>query len=66
MQEYRDYTVTLRFQFPAWDEMDGIPFHLSARNKSEAVRQTRKLAARDGHTPARGKGRATFTAVLTA
>lgn len=56
------YTVTLRFQFPAWDEREGIPYAIEADSKREAIGFARRYAARDGHTPATGKGRATFTA----
>ena len=55
------YIVTLRFQFPAHDERDGIPFEVEATGKAEAIRRARLTAYRDGHTGT-GKGRATFTA----
>jgi hypothetical protein len=32
-----NYIVTLRFQYPAWDEKDGIPFDVSAATKTAAV-----------------------------
>jgi hypothetical protein len=59
------YVVTLRFQFPAWDEKDGIRFAgIVAESKSEAIRLARREAERDGHIPGARKGRVTFTAEL--
>lgn len=59
------FTVTIRFQYPAWDEKDGIPYdHIDAKSKSEAIKIVRKEAERDGHLPARDKGRVTLTAVV--
>ena len=55
------YVVTLRFQFPAWDETNGMPYEVDARSKSEAIRMVRTLAFKDGHV-GRGKGRYWFTA----
>lgn len=55
------YTVTLRFQYPAWDEKDGIVYEIEARTKAEAIRYARSQARNDGHTQT-GKGRYTFTA----
>lgn len=57
----RNYTVTLRYQYPAWDEKDGIPYEVYAKSKSAAVSRVRKMADADGHTMS-GKGRITFTA----
>jgi hypothetical protein len=56
------YRVGLRFQFPAWDEKNGLWFDVYAANKRDAVRAARRMAERDGHVPFRGKGRVTFTA----
>lgn len=57
------YTVTIRFQHPAWDEVDGIEYaDILAGSKSEAIAKVRKLAADDGHL-GRAKGRAWLTAV---
>lgn len=56
------YEVTLRFQFPAWDERDGLRYEVDAPSKSVAVATARRMAERDGHLPARGKGRVTLTA----
>lgn len=56
------YTVTIRFQHPAWDEVNGIAYtDISARSKSEAIAIVRNKARNDGHTGT-GKGRYTFTA----
>ena len=55
------YKVTLRFQYPAHDERDGIPFEFEAKSKSQAIRYARRQAENDGHLCG-GKGRVTFTA----
>lgn len=58
------YTVTLRFQHPAWDEVNGIVYDdISARTKAEAINIVRTKAFSDGHT-GRGKGRYWFTAEI--
>ncbi|MFZ5533412.1 MAG: hypothetical protein ACOY5H_07795 [Pseudomonadota bacterium] len=58
----KSYTVTVRFQYPAWDEVDGIEYKgIDACSKSEANAIVRKLAADDGHLGSL-KGRVTFTA----
>ena len=64
---YKTYTVTIRFQSPAWDEVNGIPYTgIEATSKSAAIKQVRRLAWDDGHTAlATGKGRITFTATET-
>ena len=51
------YTVTMRFQHPAWDEKDGIDFEVSAYSKREANNKARQQAERDGHT---GKNRGQY------
>lgn len=55
------YSVTLRFQCPAWDEKDGIVYEVEARTKAEAISYARSQARNDGHAQT-GKGRYTFTA----
>lgn len=56
------WTVTLRFQFPAWDEVDGLVYEdVRAASKAEANAIARRMADNDGHLGG-GKGRATFTA----
>ena len=58
------FTVTLTFQYPAWDEKNGIVYEdIIARNKSEAVKEARRQARNDGHTGTGGKGLCWFTAV---
>jgi hypothetical protein len=57
---YKNYTVTLRFQFPAWDEKDGYTYEVLGKSKSDAIKSAKRLAEDDGHTC--GKGRRTFTA----
>jgi len=59
----KDYIVTLRFKFPAWDEKNGIPFEVQAKSKSDAVKKARLQAERDGHSgQSKSKGSSTFTA----
>lgn len=59
---YRDWDVRLSFEYPAWDEREGIWYRgISARTKAEANRAARHQAHGDGHL-AGGKGRVTFTA----
>jgi hypothetical protein len=60
--EYKTYTVTLRFQFPAWDEREGIPFEVTARTKADAIKQARRQADYGGHLCG-GHGRVSFKAV---
>lgn len=56
------WDVHLRFQSPAWDEVDGIWYRgIAARSRSEANKIARKLATNDGHISS-GKGNAFFTA----
>lgn len=57
----QEYTVTLRFQYPAWDEKNGIPYTVTAKSKSEAIESARRQAYNDGHLCG-GKGRVTFKA----
>ncbi len=57
------WDVVLRFQYPSWDEVDGIVYRdIRARSKSEAISRARQLATRDGHTIGGGKGRYWFAA----
>lgn len=56
------FNVLLTFQYPAWDEKDGIAYpDIEADSKSDANSIARRLARDDGHLMT-GKGRATFTA----
>ncbi|MBP8275284.1 MAG: hypothetical protein KAX55_00125 [Propionivibrio sp.] len=56
------WTVTLRFQYPAWDEAAGILYQdIRAASKAEANAIVRRMADNDGHLQG-GKGRVTFTA----
>lgn len=58
----KTFTVRLSFQYPAWDEVDGLMYRgIQADSKSEANRIARKMALNDGHL-AGGQGRVTFTA----
>lgn len=60
--EKRDYVVTLRFKFPAWDERDGLRYNVRATGKADAIRRAKSQANADGHLI--GRGRYTFTAEL--
>lgn len=62
MGEFKQYEVTLRFQHPAWDEKNGIPFSVEACSKAEAIKHARREADIAGHLCG-GKGRVTFKAV---
>lgn len=56
------YTVTLRFEFPAWDEADGLVYRdIVARSRKDANEQVRRMARDDGHI-AGGKGRVWLSA----
>lgn len=56
------WDVTLRFEYPAWDETEGIAYPgIPASSKSAAIRQARREAESDGHA-CRGRGRYWFTA----
>ena len=62
MPELSRWRVTMRFQWPAWDEADGIVYQdILAESKSAAIRSVRKLAASDGHAIG-GRGRYWFSA----
>lgn len=61
----RVWSVRMRFEFPAWDEVDGILFEgIRARTKAEANADARSQAGRDGHLHG-GKGRVWFAAAET-
>lgn len=56
------WTVTLRFQYPAWDETAGIVYvDIRAVSKAAANAIVRRMAYNDGHLHG-GKGRVAFTA----
>jgi len=56
------WTVTMRFQYPAWGEVDGIVYQeITAATKAEANAAARRMADNDGHLHG-GKGHVTFTA----
>ena len=57
------WTGTLRYQHPAWDEVDGIVFeNVPGHSKSEAVRAARQRASNAGHLIGRGMHWFTATA----
>lgn len=58
----RLWNVRLTFQYPAWDEVNGIEYPgIPAHSKTAANAIARRRASNDGHLCG-GKGRATFTA----
>ena len=59
------YTVTIRKQFPSWDEKNGIVYQdVTGRSKSEAIANARFRARNAGHTgDSKTSGRAIFSAV---
>ena len=57
------YTVTIKKQFPAWDETEGLGYYgVEAKSKSEAIKFIREESRWDGNTGP-GQGRTTFSAV---
>jgi len=60
----KNYIVTIRFQFPAWDEKKGLHYEVTASTKAAAITKVRRLSEIDGHTgvSGSGKGRASFKA----
>ena len=58
------YTVTLRYQFPNWDETKGLRYTIEADSKSSAIRYARRRATDDGNAgPGLHHGRQTWSAV---
>jgi len=57
----KKYIVTLRYQYPAWDEKSGLQYEVSAENKSDAIKIARWNATTDGQLCG-GKGRVSFKA----
>jgi hypothetical protein len=58
------YTVTLRYEYPAWDEVNGINYSgIEAKCKSDAIKTARKKAETCGHCQ-KGKGRYWFAAEI--
>lgn len=58
----KTYTVTARFQYPAWNMVNGIEYpDITAVSRSEANAIARGMAESDGHL-GWGQGRVTFTA----
>lgn len=61
--DVKQWVVTMRFEYPAWDEKDGIVYQgIPARTRSEANRAAKRLASGVGHACS-GRGRYWFTAV---
>ncbi|HDS1721691.1 hypothetical protein NPS53_09275 [Pseudomonas putida] len=60
--QQKTFNVTMRFQNPAWNEKDGVPFNgIEANSKREANEEARRLASTNDLL-GWGKGRVTFTA----
>ncbi|NVL49905.1 hypothetical protein F2S72_09145 [Pseudomonas syringae pv. actinidiae] len=60
--EPKMYSVTMRFQHPAWDEHDGVIFpDIEAATKREANEEARRQAV-SNDLLGWGKGRVSFTA----
>ena len=58
----KTFKVVMTFQYPAWDETDGVTYHeIIAATKAKANAVARRMARNDGHLVG-GKGRVTFTA----
>ena len=58
----KTFDVVMRFEYPAWDEVDGLVYPgIHANSKAQANQFARKQAKRDGHAIG-GRGRYTFTA----
>lgn len=55
------WDVHLQFQYPAWDEVDGLWYKVIAASKPKANTLARRIARNDGHLFSRA-GRVTFTA----
>lgn len=55
----RYYRVRLRFQYPGWDEVNGIPFVVYAATPRDAIARARRQADRAGHLCG-GSGRVSF------
>lgn len=58
----KTYDVVMRFEYPAWDEVDGLSYpDIRAISKADANQQARSMAKRDGNAIG-GCGRYTFSA----
>lgn len=59
----KTFDVTMRFQYPAWDEVEGVHYQgIIAATKREANDEARAMAC-SNDLLGWGKGRVTFTAV---
>lgn len=62
----KTYDVRITFEFPAWDEKDGIVYPgIEAESKQAAIRRVRRMSANDGHTTG-GRGKYWFKATEAA
>ena len=48
-KQYQNYTVTMSFKFPSWDEREGYEYTCYASSKADAIKQARRRASDDGH-----------------
>lgn len=60
----KNFKVTMTFQFPAWDEVNGIEYLMTGNTKADAVKSARRQAENDGHAVG-GRGKYWFRAVET-
>jgi hypothetical protein len=60
---YGSYVVLMTFQFPAWDETDGIRIAVYASSKADAVKRARRKADDAGHMGSNNGGRKTFRVI---
>lgn len=59
---YKSFDVRLTFQYPAWNEKEGLLYsNISAQSKKDAIKQARKMAEDDGHAVG-GRGMYWFSA----
>lgn len=59
------WNVKLNFQYPSWDEINGIDYlEVIAESKSKAIARVRRQASDDGHAVS-GRGCYWFTATVS-
>ncbi len=62
LSPHRFWDVRLTYQYPAWDQVDGLWYRgIAADCKSKANAEARRMALDDGHLSG-GQGRVTFVA----
>lgn len=53
--EYKDFTVRVTPEFPAWNERDGWTVQVRARSKREAIKAARQITKNNGDDVADGR-----------